>query len=121
MHSHIRIEGRADADALVLTVANDGDAISPQNRERIFDAFFTTRRDSGGTGMGLAIVRAIMTSHGGSITLLPAESGVSFELHFPAASPDLSSKATSDRLSNITPIHGCRHDKPSEDNSTPIS
>ena len=87
---HIHIETRADADAVVLTVANDGDAISPRNRERIFDAFFTTRRDSGGTGMGLAIVRAIMTSHGGSITLLPSANGVGFTLRFPAASPRLS-------------------------------
>ena len=43
------------------------------NREKIFDAFFTTRRDTGGTGMGLAIVQAVMTSHGGSIRLLPSD------------------------------------------------
>jgi signal transduction histidine kinase len=87
----IHIEARTDAEDVVLTVANDGDPISPHNRERIFDAFFTTRRDSGGTGMGLAIVRAIMTSHGGSIMLLPAESGVGFTLHFLAAPPGLAS------------------------------
>jgi two-component system, OmpR family, sensor histidine kinase CreC len=72
-----------DGDMIVVRVGNDGDPISPNNRERIFDAFFTTRRDSGGTGMGLAIVRAIMTSHGGAIALLPAPDGVSFELRFP--------------------------------------
>jgi signal transduction histidine kinase len=41
-----------------MTVSNDGDPISDANREKIFDAFFTTRRDTGGTGMGLAIVQA---------------------------------------------------------------
>ena len=65
--------------------ANDGDPISESNREKIFEAFFTTRRDTGGTGMGLAIVQAVMTSHGGSIRLLPTEQGAAFELQFPAA------------------------------------
>jgi two-component system, OmpR family, sensor histidine kinase CreC len=68
-----------------MTVSNDGDPISEPNREKIFDAFFTTRRDTGGTGMGLSIVRAVMTSHGGSIRLLPSNEGVTFELQFPAA------------------------------------
>jgi two-component system, OmpR family, sensor histidine kinase CreC len=116
----IDIEARADADAVVLTIANDGDPISPHNRLRIFDAFFTTRRDSGGTGMGLAIVRAIMTSHGGSITLLPTTS-VSFVLRFPAASPRPPSQTTSDHSHINTPIHGCHHDDSSENNSTPVS
>jgi len=66
-------------------VRNDGDPISEANRERIFDAFFTTRRDTGGTGMGLAIVKAVMTSHGGSIRLLPTERGAAFALQFPIA------------------------------------
>jgi two-component system sensor histidine kinase CreC len=35
--------------------------------------------------MGLAIVQAVMTSHGGSIRLLPTEKGAAFELEFPAA------------------------------------
>jgi two-component system, OmpR family, sensor histidine kinase CreC len=72
-------------DACVrVEVSNDGDPISEQNRDRIFDAFFTTRRDRGGTGMGLAIARSVMTSHGGSIALLPATEGVAFDLRFPA-------------------------------------
>jgi signal transduction histidine kinase len=78
------IDIRNDDEMIVLIVSNDGAPISPQNRERIFDSFFTTRRDSGGTGMGLAIVRAIMTSHGGTIALLTTDGGVSFELRVPA-------------------------------------
>lgn len=78
----ITLVARAEADSIVLGVENDGDPVSPHNRERIFDAFFTTRRDAGGTGMGLAIVRAIMTSHGGTIALMASERGAGFELRF---------------------------------------
>ncbi len=81
----VRLEAAGEAETIRLTVSNDGDPISASNREKIFDAFFTTRRDTGGTGMGLAIVKAVMTSHGGSIKLLPADKGAAFELEFPAA------------------------------------
>jgi signal transduction histidine kinase len=81
----VRLEAVAEPASVRMTVSNDGDPISGPNREKIFDAFFTTRRDTGGTGMGLSIVRAVMTSHGGSIRLLPSSGCVSFELQFPAA------------------------------------
>ncbi len=80
----LRLQAAGDDTTVRMTVSNDGDPISEPNRDRIFDAFFTTRRDSGGTGMGLAIARAVMTSHGGSIRLLPSDEGVTFELLFPA-------------------------------------
>ncbi len=82
---HIRLEAVDEGTAIRIMVSNDGDPISAANRDRIFDAFFTTRRDTGGTGMGLAIVRAIMASHGGSIELAPTGQGAAFELRFPAA------------------------------------
>jgi two-component system sensor histidine kinase CreC len=81
----VKLEATGEEEMIRLTVSNDGDPISEPNREKIFDAFFTTRRDTGGTGMGLAIVKAVMTSHGGSIRLLPADRGAAFELQFPAA------------------------------------
>ena len=83
--TRLRLQARCDQGVIRMTVANDGDPISDANRDRIFDAFFTTRRDAGGTGMGLAIVRAVVSSHGGSIRLLPTDDGVAFELLVPAA------------------------------------
>jgi two-component system, OmpR family, sensor histidine kinase CreC len=80
----ITLDASSDEATIGMTVRNDGDPISEANRERIFDAFFTTRRDTGGTGMGLAIVKAVMTSHGGSIRLLPTERGATFKLEFPS-------------------------------------
>jgi two-component system, OmpR family, sensor histidine kinase CreC len=84
---NVRLEAVDEAAAVKVTVSNDGDPISEANREKIFDAFFTTRRDTGGTGMGLAIVEAVMTSHGGTIRLLPTDNGIAFELSF--RSPNL--------------------------------
>lgn len=51
-----------------VTVSDDGDGISPANQAQLFDRFFTTARDSGGTGVGLALVRAIVVAHGGSVS-----------------------------------------------------
>ena len=61
----VAITGGADH----LRIADDGRGISQGNRERVFDPFFTTRRDAGGTGMGLAIVRRILQTQGAKITL----------------------------------------------------
>ncbi|MBR0869523.1 HAMP domain-containing protein [Bradyrhizobium tropiciagri] len=80
----MQIDVAGEASTVRMTVSNDGDPISDANRDKVFDAFFTTRRDSGGTGMGLAIAQAVMISHGGSIGLAPSGRGVAFELRFPA-------------------------------------
>lgn len=74
-----------DGDMARVELCDDGDGISPNNRAKIFDSFFTTRRDGGGTGMGLAIVRAMLRAHGGEIALLDAEKGAAFELNIPHA------------------------------------
>ena len=70
---------------LRIKVADNGEGVSPNNRAQIFDSFFTTRRDSGGTGMGLAIVRAMLDAHGGAIRLADSDDGTAFELTIPVA------------------------------------
>jgi two-component system sensor histidine kinase CreC len=83
--TRVDLEASDDAGAVRVVVANNGDVISESNRDRIFEAFFTTRRDSGGTGMGLAIAQAMLHANGGSIRLLPSDTGAAFEIRFPAA------------------------------------
>ena len=63
-------------------VADDGPGVSPGNRGRVFDPFFTTRREAGGTGMGLAIVRRMLEAHGGEIALGESETGARVEIRF---------------------------------------
>jgi signal transduction histidine kinase len=76
--------------SLLIKVSDNGEGVSPNNRAQIFDSFFTTRRDSGGTGMGLAIVRAMLDAHGGAIRLIDSEVGTAFELTIPVADAALS-------------------------------
>ncbi len=66
----------------LLRVEDDGPGIAEGDRARIFDPFFTTRRESGGTGMGLAIARAMLESSGARIALLPEGPGARFEISF---------------------------------------
>lgn len=70
-------------NALRIVVSDDGLGISPGNRDKVFEPFFTTRREAGGTGMGLQIVRSMLEAHGGRIALLPSEAGARFELMVP--------------------------------------
>ncbi|MGH8963353.1 MAG: sensor histidine kinase [Jatrophihabitantaceae bacterium] len=62
-----------------LTVTDDGPGIAPEERERVFDRFYriTAARDreSGGTGLGLPIVRDLVRAHGGSVRLTDRPGG----------------------------------------------
>jgi signal transduction histidine kinase/CheY-like chemotaxis protein len=69
---------------LRLTIRDTGPGMAPEILERIFEPFFTTKGVGEGTGMGLAIVHGVVTSHGGVIV---AESrlgqGVTFTIYLP--------------------------------------
>jgi signal transduction histidine kinase len=83
--TEVRISAERSDGVLRIVVADNGEGVSPGNRDRIFEPFFTTRREAGGTGMGLQIVRAMLAAHGGTIVLLPSESGAAFEIRVPVA------------------------------------
>jgi len=68
-----------------LTISDTGCGIPEHIRDRIFDPFFTTKPEGKGTGMGLAIVQGVMSSHGGIIRLFSEPGwGTTFRLYFPA-------------------------------------
>lgn len=67
-----------------LEVDDTGCGIPPENLPRLFDRFFTTRAQDGGTGLGLYIVHTIVQEHGGKITVhSKVGKGTRFTILFP--------------------------------------
>ena len=66
-----------------FSVSDDGPGAARGHRGRIVDPFFTTRRDQGGTGMGLAILRIMLPAAGRRIEVAPSPSGARFDITFP--------------------------------------
>jgi nitrogen fixation/metabolism regulation signal transduction histidine kinase len=84
--ARVHLAVRRDAERAVLTVADEGPGIPPEVRPRIFDPYFTTRRD--GTGLGLAIVRKIVLQHGGDVEARQRPGGGAlFAVALPLAPP----------------------------------
>jgi PAS domain S-box-containing protein len=67
-----------------ITVTDEGSGIAPENLERVFDPYFTTK--TGGSGLGLAVTYSVVTKHGGHVEVSsrPGE-GAAFSLYLPAA------------------------------------
>ncbi len=84
----------------VILIYNSGTPIPAEAREKIFEPFYTVNKDrarkTGGTGLGLSLVKQFVEKQGGTITLLPNSTsdsqngeGVTFQLIFPLADASL--------------------------------
>jgi signal transduction histidine kinase len=74
----------ASGDSVEMSVRDSGPGITPEARARIFEPFFTTKPS--GTGLGLAVSRAIARAHGGDIDVRNGEAGGAvFTLRLPRA------------------------------------
>jgi two-component system nitrogen regulation sensor histidine kinase NtrY len=87
---HVSVPGRvrvrtfSDDDRAVLEIEDNGPGIVKENRDRVFDPYYTTNPD--GTGLGLAIVKKIVLEHGGEIICSDTNlGGVSFRIQLPLA------------------------------------
>jgi signal transduction histidine kinase len=78
-----------ESDGVLLTVRDSGTGLDPENLERIFDAFYTTKRE--GMGMGLAVSRSIIEAHGGHLWASANEPrGAVFQFTLPAGREEAS-------------------------------
>ncbi|MDL5203858.1 HAMP domain-containing sensor histidine kinase [Streptomyces sp. ALI-76-A] len=86
----VAVSVRCEGEWAVAQVADDGDGVPEEDRERIFERFVrlddARSRDDGGAGLGLAIARDVAVRHGGSLTVRDAPAGGAlFELRLPLA------------------------------------
>ncbi len=71
-------------EGLLVTVGDSGPGIAPEDRERVFESFYTTK--ASGVGIGLSICRSIIDAHGGRLWAdAHRPRGACFQVH--AASP----------------------------------
>jgi len=71
---------------VLLYVADSGPGVPPEDREQVFDPFYTTKEPGRGTGLGLAIVARAVHDMGGVVWVDTArEGGAAFKMFFPAA------------------------------------
>lgn len=82
--TRLEIETYPTDNELVLCFADNGKGISEANKAKIFTPFFTTRREEGGTGIGLGIITSVLHAHEGSINLVDTDEGSKFEIRLKA-------------------------------------
>jgi signal transduction histidine kinase len=79
----VALEAHASDGAAMLSVADSGPGVPESQRERIFEPFFSTRKD--GHGLGLAVARQIVRAHGATLRVDDNEGGgARFSIVFPA-------------------------------------
>lgn len=86
----VRLRGRRHGDGMVLSVSNAGRPIDPERLRRIFEPFVqgdsSNTRAADGVGLGLHIVKRVVTANGGGVRVTSDASATTFELSFPAPS-----------------------------------
>jgi len=96
---HGAIDPRGD---VCLVIEDDGPGIDPALLSRVFDPFFTTRER--GTGLGLAVVQAVVLEHGGSVAAgRSALGGARFELRLPVMDDDSDDPCPAETLISRNP------------------
>ncbi len=94
-HNTIRVRTWQDGPTVVAEVQDTGCGIPPANLERVFDPFFTTKPAGVGSGLGLSIVRSILSGYGGTIEVeSEVGRGTRFLIRLPASQEVAAEKPT---------------------------
>ena len=104
----LHVATRRIEDGVRLSVSDSGQGLTPEECERLFTPYYTTKHH--GTGLGLAIVQSVVSDHHGKISVSSAKGqGASFVIDLPIAqsSPQaLSSPASPSPASSSPASHG---------------
>jgi signal transduction histidine kinase len=85
LHIRTSIRSKDERSWIVIQVADNGVGIDEKDLDRIFEPFYTTRADSGGTGLGLSVTYGLVMDHGGTIDVESQRgSGSVFSVWLPA-------------------------------------
>lgn len=92
-----------------LVISDTGRGVAPENLERVFEAYYTTKEVGQGTGLGLATVRSIVSQHGGKVSVKSQLGrGTSFEVFLPLAQD----QGPAEKFSGISPpVEDSRSDR----------
>jgi PAS domain S-box-containing protein len=91
--------GRSEAGNVVIDVVDNGPGVPADLACRIFEPFFTTKPQGSGTGVGLSFSHGIVEAHGGTLRVMPSDSGAAFRIELPAAQPlEVAAAADADLL-----------------------
>jgi two-component system sensor histidine kinase ChvG len=86
----VSIEIAGTPEQIEITVTDSGPGIATADLPKIFDRFFTTRANRGGTGLGLPLAHAFIMAHGGTLTASsPPGQGAIFTVRLPRADPTI--------------------------------
>ncbi|MFZ2948630.1 MAG: response regulator [Desulfuromonadaceae bacterium] len=85
----VRTEYSAETAEVGIIVTDQGEGIGPEVRKHLFEAFFSTRIDKGGSGLGLYISNFIVSEHKGRLTIESEQNaGTVATVHIPVATAD---------------------------------
>lgn len=105
-HHRLTVRTRRDAETIHIEVEDTGPGIPPDNLERIFNPFFTTKSDGHGTGLGLSISLGIISEHGGRIW---AENAAGTGARFCVALPLVDSAPASESAEPEAKVAGAKN------------
>ena len=101
--AHIVVRTRGADGRVLLDVADNGPGVPDADLARIWDPFWTTKREGEGTGLGLSVVHGIVTAHGGTVEA-ESEAGVGMCVHVRLPTADDAAIAITAELSRAAPL-----------------
>jgi signal transduction histidine kinase len=81
----VTVAAVGERDSVVVRVIDDGEGIAAEDRDRIFDQFYTTKPVGKGTGLGLPTAQAIVLGHRGTIQVESRPGRTEFRVSLPVA------------------------------------